>query len=420
MGAREEFYLKLNEDLILNRKASVLYEYIEEEQEARAGKGDLSDARSYQLRIRYQRKRYRNEEITPLEYLVEILDILNQSPKLCRRCGKETSWVKEFQAFEQSGVAESRRQTEYVSDNPEQDIRELLKAVYEELPSEMDIQQTLKELLETLQSPGNNSYRKAIEGLEEGGYLCPNSTKVEKLVNTVLDVAVAYDVREFFSGIDLDGSKVKRSKKGAGKRAERVDKTLYLLDKYCKRKGISLFQPTATSRASAMEYNTLLEVMDEEGDRDLFLPVYVDADTGCGIYILGLNHFDIYEQHQIHQKGKRAAKMRKEEYRDRNCIFVVTDYEPDKRAKASLQYVEQYVYNSDNTYMDYVGAREDLKLARNVALDEMREIFNGSGIPEFIRHYKYDGLYDEAEFEEDEAVREETRKHIQKCLEHLQ
>ena len=90
MSVKDDFYLALSEDLTKKGTQSVLYRYLDEEQEQRTVREEkkAAFARSYQLRIRYYRKRLMEGSITPEEYVKQLFGLLLQKPKFCKQCGK--------------------------------------------------------------------------------------------------------------------------------------------------------------------------------------------------------------------------------------------------------------------------------------------------------------------------------------------
>ncbi len=93
MRARDEFYRALADDLTLYGNKSVLYEYLEAEQEKRAAGGEKNPekARSYQLRVRYYRKQLKEGAISPESYLKELFEVLVQKPQFAKSSGAADS-----------------------------------------------------------------------------------------------------------------------------------------------------------------------------------------------------------------------------------------------------------------------------------------------------------------------------------------
>lgn len=403
MNARDEFYRVLGDDLTLYGNKSVLYQYLDGEQEKRAAGGDKEDpgkARSYQLRIRFYRNQLKSGELSPEEYWKLLLEILVQKPQFGKRCGKPEKSL------------ESKRMIGYTSKDPQPLLREMTDiALGEEKPmKKAGGARNVKKVYDILSAGCGEAYRNAAERMEKQGFWQPPYAKLMKLTDAVLDVAVAYDIREFFFDTAVERqegySVVKRQKErgngGSSSRAERTDKSLKLIDDYCRKKGKTLFGSGSAGGAEPkdMMCDALYRKLLEGGNEEVFVPLLVDGTTGCGIYLLGRAYFE--ESCGVAQGKRRAI--------GNSCAYGVMFLDNDYGEGIKTGY---HINNEFGEFPDYNSARFkgdwSYEKARQEAEDMIREI-NGKvpeGAPEEFRKY----------FEGDtDAEAEELRKEIRREL----
>lgn len=404
MNARDEFYKALGDDLTLYGKKSVLYQYLDEEQEKRAAAGDRKDigkARSYQLRIRFYRRQLKAGELSPEEYLKLLCEILIQKPQFGRQCGKPEKSL------------ESRRIIGYTSLDPQPLLREMTDiALGEEKAGKKAAGQNMEKVYDILRMQQGEAYRNVTGRLGKRGYWQPPFTKLMRLTDAVLDVAVAYDIREFFFDTAVEKeegySVAKRQKRYGdernGSRAERTDKSLKLIDFYCRKKGKTLFGSGSGEGAGAepkdMMCDALYRKLLEGGNEEVFVPLLVDRATGCGIYLIGRAYF---EDSYAEMPGKRKTK-------EDSCAYGVMFLDNDYGEGIRTGY---HINNEFGEFPDYNSARFkgdwSYEKTRQEAEDTMKEI-NGQapdGVPEEFRKYFEDGTDEEAE-----ELREEIRKEL--------
>ncbi len=410
MNARDEFYLVLSEDLTQKGNHSVLYGYLDAEQEKRAantGEGTVSSARSYQLRIRYFRNRLMNGEISAEEYLKQFLAVLLQKPKFCKRCGKlERSF-------------ESRKRIGYCSKDPEPLLSELLDAALGDVQSKSGngILQDMRRVFEFLDAEEDFEHKKIIQGLSKNNFLDVPFTKMMVLTDAVLDVAIAYDIKEFFYGTvvetleDYSVNKRRKNSDGAasGARSERIDKSLKLIDYYCRKKGKTLFGAEAESGGapSDKECDALYRRLLESKNEQVFVPLLVDQVTGCGIYIIGKAYFegDYGEKPDWYKRIKDS------------CAYGVLSFDNDSGQEIRTGY---HINNEFGEFLSYNAARFSgdwsYEKARQDAADIMKES-NGEmpeGVPEIFRKY-----FEENTDQEAERYKQEIRDAVRRCEQDL-
>lgn len=403
MNARDEFYRVLGDDLTLYGNKSVLYQYLDGEQEKRAVAGDKGDprkARSYQLRIRFYRNQLKAGEISPAEYWKLLLEILIQKPQFGKRCGKPEKSL------------ESKRMIGYTSKDPQPLLCEMTDIALGKEKSERKtgVAQKMKKVYDILSASQGEAYRDVTERMEKQGFWQPPYAKLMKLTDAVLDVALAYDIREFFFDTAVERqegySVVKRQKErgegGSSSRAERTDKSLKLIDDYCRKKGKTLFGSGQDGGAEPkdMVCDALYRKLLEGGNEEVFVPLLVDRVTGCGIYLLGRAYF---EESSGVTSGKRRTVQN-------SCAYGVMFLDNDYGEGIKTGY---HINNEFGEFPDYNSARFkgdwSYEKARQDAEDTIRET-NGKvpdGVPEEFRQY-FEGDTD-AEAEE---LREEIRREL--------
>lgn len=405
MNARDEFYRVLGDDLTLYADKSVLYRYLDGEQEKRAEAGDEKDlgrARSYQLRIRFYRRQLKAGELSPEEYWRLLLEILLQKPQFGKKCGKPEKSL------------ESKRIIGYSSKDPQPLLCEMADiALGAENPGKKaGAGAKLKKVYDILNLGQGDEYRNLVERMGKRGLWQPPFTKLMELTDAVLDVAVAYDIREFFFDTAVekqDGYSVAKRKSGYGEdrgssRAERTDKSLRLIDYYCQKRGRTLFGSGGNEDAETaprdMTCDTLYRKLLESGNEKVFVPLLVDRMTGCGIYLLGRVYFE--ENYDKMHRNRRIEKS--------PCAYAVLFLDNDYGEEIRTGY---HINNEFGEFPDYNAARFQgdwsYERARQEAEETIRET-NGvvpDGVPEEFRGY----------FEADtDAEAEELRRETQRQL----
>lgn len=356
VSARDEFYKTLADDLAMEGKESVLYQYLEGEQEKKAEslkEKDLSKTRSYQVRIRYYWKRLRAEDISPEKYLHILFSILLQKPQFCKSSGRTK---KQDDDFESSSVIG------YVSENPQPLLEKILDAAFdkEQETKKVKFAAGMKEVCRILEEGEGAEYEKVRERLEEKGFWEYPYEELEELTAAVLDVAVSYDIKEFFFGTIVEQqdsySVAKRSKDGGKEadksRAERTDKSLKLMDFYCRKKGKSLFASglgaDGITPPKDMECDALYRCLKENGNDEVFVPLLIDPVTGCGIYLIGKSYFEgnCISEDQIY-KLKNAEEL---------CSYGILNLDDDYGEDVKTGY---HIWNEFGDFKDYNSARFD-------------------------------------------------------------
>lgn len=412
MSARDEFYKVLGDDLTLYGNKSVLYQYLDGEQEKRASienKKDLGKARSYQLRIRFYRRQLKAGELSPEEYWRLLLEILIQKPQFSKQCGKSEKSL------------ESKKIIGYASEDPQPLLCEIVDiALGAEKPGQKSgVGAKLKRVYDILDSGRGEEYRNLIERMGKRGLFKPPFTKLMKLTDVVLNVAVAYDIREFFFDTAVekqDGYSVVKRKNGDGddrgsSRAERTDKSLRLIDYYCRKKGRTLFgfggDEEMETAPRDMACDALYRELLAGGNEEVFVPLLVDRMTGCGIYLLGRVYF---EENYEEMPGSRQRK-------EASCAYAVMFLDNDYGEGIETGY---HINNAFDEFPDYNAARFQGDWSYEKARQEAEEIIretNGKlpkGAPkEFHRYFEADT---DTEAEE---LRREVERQLAECEKEL-
>lgn len=400
MRARDEFYRVLADDLTLYGNRSVLYEYLEAEQEKRAAGGEKNPekARSYQLRIRYYRRQLKEGAISPENYLKELLEVLIQKPQFAKSPGKRNQ------------SRDGERILGYISEDPEPLIRELLRPVLagpgaEERDGYM---QEIRQVYGILDSREGPAYKKMQAQLEDEGVLEPPYEKLMIVTAAVLDVALAYDIKEFFFDTAVEKQReytvVKRQKeageKTGGGRAERTDKSLKLMESYCLKRGKSLFGEGAGKEPGDIECDRLYRSLRERENEEVFVPLVIDPQTGCSICLIGRAYFE---------EGDTPGSVRHRDQKE-SCAYGVLFFDNDFGEDIKTGY---HISNRFGEFPNYNAARFEGEWCYEQMRQEAGEVFresNGTmpaGIPEIFRRY-----FLEDTDQEEEEIRREIRVQI--------
>ncbi len=405
MSVKDDFYLALSEDLTKKGTQSVLYRYLDEEQEQRAVREEkkAAFARSYQLRIRYYRKRLMEGSITPEEYVKQLFGLLLQKPKFCKQCGK----TQEF--------FENGRKVGYDSKDPEPLLWELLHTALGEEPfaGKTSVAWGMKRIYDILKAGEGREYFEVVGRLQEKDYWKAPFRKLMELTDAVLDVAIACDIREFFYGTVVetleDYSVKKRQKKTegspAGTRPERIDKSLKLIDYYCMMKGKRLFGAgeTADGVPGDRECDALYARLLESKNEQVFVPLLIDRETGCGIYIIGRAYFE----------GEYAQDSLRYRRLQESCAYSVLSFDDDCGQEIRTGY---HINNRFGEFSSYNAARFlgdwSYEKARQDTADMIKEL-NGempSGIADIFGKY-----FAKETDQEAEDYRREIKEAVARC-----
>ena len=393
MDARDEFYTVLADDLTLYGKKSVLYEYLDQEQEQGALQGEkkeLGKARSYQLRIRYYRRQLKAGNISPEEYLKQLLETLAKKPQFGKPCGK------------QKRSLESNRIIGYSSQNPQPLLEKMadIAVGHEDTGEKKTTDQKIKAACALLFQEESPEYKKAMRRLGENGFWTPPYRRLMAITDAVLDVAVAYDMKEFFFGTVVekkDSYTVRKRQKPAdggsgGSRAERTDKSLKLMDFYCRKRGKALFGLRAgESRAPGdMDCDALYWKLLKEKNENVFVPLLIDPVTGCGIYILGKAYFE----------GEYADDQEKYKRLKESCAYSVLRFDDDYGAdiKTGFHMCSKFgeFPNYNSARFDGVWSYENVRQDMEKTIKELNAKMP-AGAPEIFRKYFEDDTDPEAE-----------------------
>lgn len=395
MRARDEFYRVLADDLTLYGNRSVLYEYLETEQEKRAAGGEknLEKARSYQLRIRYYRRQLKEGAISPENYLKELLEVLIQKPQFAKSPGKRNL------------KRDGERIVGYISEDPEPLIRELLRPVLAGAGSEErdGYMQEIRQVYGILDGRKGSAYKRMQAQLKGEGVLEPPYEKLMIVTDAVLDVALAYDIKEFFFDTAVEKQRdytvVKRQKeageKAGGGRAERTDKSLKLMESYCLKRGKSLFGEGVGKESGDMECDRLYRSLRERENEEVFVPLVIDPQTGCSICLIGRAYFE---------EGDTPGSVWHRDLKE-SCAYGVLFFDNDFGEDIKTGY---HISNSFGEFPNYNAARFEGEWCYEQMRQEAGEVFresNGAmpaGIPEIFRRY----FLEDTDREEEEIRRE--------------
>lgn len=288
--AKDTFYRRLQHDYRLLGTDSVIYRFIQEEQERlyrqfRPGSSVKKGSSLIQLRLHFDALAAGRE--TPVEYIANLLRILSGRPVLYQDCA----------GTDPRGLLATLAAT---------GLRDGDEAVSVH-GSRRHMQECLSELVRRFDRQDADVYRR----YAESNYAQPPYEALRELTHAILRCAAHVEVKAFFydAGYPLNdnsygnipekngGRKPRRQSAGgdnaatdAGRgRKPRVDKTLSLLDAYCAAGHLSLFHSGA--EASLEDCKRLYELLVQGDNEKVLVPLRVDSRTGCALYIVGRNFY---------------------------------------------------------------------------------------------------------------------------------
>lgn len=390
--AKDTFYRKLQNDYRLWGTDSVIYRFIQEEQERlyrqfRNGSPAKRGSSLIQLRLHFDALTAGKE--TPMEYIVNLLHILKSRPVLYQDC-TQTESTELLIPFVTIGLGRLNKNT------AEENLTE------DAVPGHIS-KHRLQEYLTELTRYFDQNNPEVFQNFEESIYTHSPYNALETLTCAIFGSAVHVEVKAFFydAGYRLNGKNYgdiqepdrnrklqhqghvcnDRTKKAGQGRKPRVDKTLSLLDAYCSRNRLSLFH--SGLNASLEDCRKLFTLLSDAGNRDALVPLYVDSRTGCALYIVGKNFYENFYRHCGTENMVREYRQSKN-----TCAYGILRFTKDS---PSGDFVLGYTLS--DWFDEYVSLEEAIVQYENECssvLVEISETYNQtlpSGCPEVFQIY---------------------------------
>lgn len=305
--AKDAFYHKLQNDYRLLGTDSVIYRFIQEEQERlyqQFKNGSPAQKGSSLIQLRLHFDALTAGEESPMEYIENLLHILSSRPILYQN-STETDALELLVPFAAIGLGNNQS----------------MNITKRNLPgnatscgiSKRQLQEYLAELARWFDQKLPDIYQNYARSI----YTQKPYHALGDITHAICSNAIHVEVKAFFydAGYRLNDKSYgyiresdavenhqcqkrvcdSKVKKTGHRRSPRVDKTLSLLDAYCKSNKLSLFHSGPS--ASLEDCRKLFALLSNGENRDVLVPLYVDSRTGCALYIVGKNLYADFYRH---------------------------------------------------------------------------------------------------------------------------
>lgn len=390
--AKDTFYHKLQNDYRVLGTDSVIYHFIQEEQERlyqQYKNGSPAKKGSNLIQLRFHFDALTAGKESPMEYIVNLLHILNSRPILYQN-DTERNALELLIPFASTGLG---------SQDIDTSGRNLSENATSSGISKRQLQERLIELARRFDQKLPDIYRNFAGSI----YTQEPYHALEDITRALCSNAIHVEVKAFFydAGYRLNDksygyiresdadenhqcrkrvcdSKVKKTGQG---RKPRIDKTLSLLDAYCQSNRLSLFH--SGPNVSLEDCRKLFALLSNEGNRDVLVPLLVDSRTGCALYIVGKNFYADFYAH-----CGTADMIRDFQRSDTSCAYGILRF---TRNSPSGDFVLGYTLS--DWFDEYVSLEEAIVQYENECssvLLEISETYNQTfppGCPEIFQIY---------------------------------
>lgn len=382
--ARDEFYKQLQDDYKESGSSSAVYQYISKEH-AKLVQQAIENStckKSNIIQIEYDWALLLSGKETSKQYINNLLHILKSRPVLYQDTTDSTS-VEFLVDFISVGL----------------NLDSTAKNILKQSKIKRKIQDKLIELVDNLDSEDKNIQNNIWLRFKQNGYTLKPYTKLSNITKIIIDRATNVEIKAFFydAGYPLtafqdrtmynnaDKPLVKNQSGSRRITREKIDKTLSLMDIYCEKKNYSLF--STNSHPSTSDCEKLFSLLVQGENQEVLIPLRVDVQTGCALYIIGKKHYEC-----IYAEMKLSLKVQKFKHNRDACSYGILElYTPYDDNNTSLDHSVGYMLLNDfGKYSSFEDAENDYKEYCRNSLEDLREIYNLSlpeGCPSVF--YKY-------------------------------
>ena len=303
---RDIFYGRLQDDYRLNGTASVIYRYLQEEQERQKTAGSRG---SFAVRLRARHEALLSGLEGPEDYIKYLLEGLYSNRAL-------------YEA-----------DIDRLDSQPTELLSRLIEAALGKDSSRRKSKSRVRERLGELAELLNKNDPTVLKRLVGSGYMAQPFERLSELTDVILENAVHREVKAFFYDAGYPYREDVNAPQAA-KGRNKEDKTLRLLEAYCHINHITLFGEREEG-LSEEECQALLEAYRKQRKDSVIHPLRVDVKTGCSLLIVGKTHF------------RKSYRNDMEAYRriKQSCAFGITRLEmggSDGLSYTLDQYFDQY------------------------------------------------------------------------------
>ena len=231
-----------------------------------------------------------------------------------------------------------------------------------------------------------------MHNLDASPYVQEPYDSLKLLTERILECATYVEVKTYFYdagspynaedyGPTGDTPASRKSKSFSKKEKPRkVDKTLGILDAYCERSGLSLFQ--SAHEPTMEDCEKLFELLAEGENTQILIPLRIDGRTGCALYIIGKDYFQDF--------SPRSGKNNRN-----SCAYGILS----QSMESPIGYV---LLDCFDPYQSIEEALPAYELERSSALAElsMRNRLLPPGTPEIFSSYGQQFAITESELAE--------------------
>lgn len=338
--ARDEFYLRLQNNYRKSPSKSAIFQYISYEHERLVKEAINQSAtttaavkKSSILQIEYHWEMLLLERESPEEYINHLLHILEKRPVLYQDTTYSTS-VEFMVDFISTGLNLGPKEREDLSKS------KVKKKLHDKLI----------ELVKNIDSKDKNIKNNIWSRFKEHNYTLKPYTCLRQITETIIERAKNVEIKAFFydAGYPListqfgevhNKGELSTTNKIISSKRQKKDKTLSLLDIYCKNQDLSLFSDT--SYPSANDCDTLFSQLVHSKNHEVLFPLRVDARTGCALYIIGRKYFECLYAEKPNSRRSLEFKQNKNA-----CSYgILSLFEPfiENTNSKGMQYLDHSI-----------------------------------------------------------------------------
>lgn len=386
-SARDEFYARLQTDYNEFGVDSAIYQYISNEHNRLVEHAieNSESVKSNILQIKYHWKLLISDKEEPEQYISNLLRILKKRPVLYQDTSQSTS-VSFLVKLIATGLNLDAKDIEMLRQN------KIKKIIHDKLI----------ELVNKLDSEDRSIQNNIWIQFRQSGYLIKPYIDLQEITKIIIERATNVEIKSFFydAGYPLTEYQYRTvNDKGEDKKnnlkhkqRNKIDKTLSIMDIYCKKRSFSLF--SNESYPSFNDCETLFSLLVNSENDDVLIPLRVDIRTGCALYIIGRKFYEC-----LYAEKRNFTQIQKFKKNNNACCYgILTLYSPFTEPLNASDHSVGYMLVEDfGMYSSFAEAFNEYQVECNNVLSQISEDYNQKLPVELPSVFKQYALFGELE-----------------------